>query len=369
MLTKRQTAIFKTIVDEFTRTAEPVGSKKLMDLLDFNCSSATIRNEMAALEDLGLLEKTHTSSGRIPSSRGYRFYVENLMERELDDGVKHSLQAVFQERHYSMDEIVKKSCDILSQMTSLTSVVLGPESRYQTLQHIQLFPLSDTSAVAVFITDHGHTENKTFHFNTAVSVEDIKTCCNLLNDKLSGTPINEVVERMQQIEPLLASHIARHEVLFEAFVNAFMRFATDHVYCSGQSNMLYQPEFADIEKLKELGLGLEDRISTTVGLLSGGQRQALTLLMSTIVTPKLLLLDEHTAALDPKTAASVMDITERIVKENHITTLMITHNMKQALEYGNKTIILNEGKIVKVLEGEERKNTTVDDLLNMYDFV
>ena len=77
------------------------------------------------------------------------------MERELDDGVKHSLQAVFQERHYSMDEIVKKSCDILSQMTSLTSVVLGPESRYQTLQHIQLFPLSDTSAVAVFITDHG----------------------------------------------------------------------------------------------------------------------------------------------------------------------------------------------------------------------
>ncbi len=91
-----------------------------------------------------------------------------------------------------------------------------------------------------------------------MSVEDIKTCCNLLNDKLSGTPINEVVERMQQIEPLLASHIARHEVLFEAFVNAFMRFATDHVYCSGQSNMLYQPEFADIEKLKELMKMLED---------------------------------------------------------------------------------------------------------------
>lgn len=124
-----------------------------------------------------------------------------------------------------------------------------------------------------------------------------------------------------------------------------------------------------VEKLKELGLGLEDRIATNVGLLSGGQRQALTLLMATIVTPKLLLLDEHTAALDPKTAHQVMNITEKIVKENKITTLMITHNMKQALAYGNKTIILNEGKIVKVLEGEERKNTTVDDLLNMYDFV
>ncbi|MEG1732650.1 MAG: ATP-binding cassette domain-containing protein [Longicatena sp.] len=124
-----------------------------------------------------------------------------------------------------------------------------------------------------------------------------------------------------------------------------------------------------VKKLIELGLGLEERITTNVGLLSGGQRQALTLLMSTIVTPKLLLLDEHTAALDPKTAESVMKITEKIVKENNITTLMITHNMKQALEYGNKTIILNEGKIVKVLEGEERRNTTVDNLLSMYDFV
>lgn len=124
-----------------------------------------------------------------------------------------------------------------------------------------------------------------------------------------------------------------------------------------------------IEKLKELNLGLEERITTNVGLLSGGQRQALTLLMATIVTPKLLLLDEHTAALDPKTATQVMEITDKIVKEHNITTLMITHNMRQALEYGNKTIILNEGKTVKVLEGEERASTSVEDLLQMYDFI
>lgn len=258
MLTGRQTCIFKAIVDEFTRTAEPVGSKRLMDLLDFQCSSATIRNEMAALEELGLLEKTHTSSGRIPSSKGYRFYVENLMEKQLDESIKNSLQNVFKERHYSMDEIVKKSCDILSQMTSLTSIVLGPDSEYQTLQHIQLIPLNERSAVAIFVTDHGHTENKTFYFPTDVSVEDIKTCCNLLNDKLMGTPITNVVDRLQEIKPLLASHVARHEVLFEAFVNAFMKFATNHVYCSGQANMLYQPEFADVEKLKELVKMLED---------------------------------------------------------------------------------------------------------------
>lgn len=258
MLTNRQIVIFKTIVEEFTRTAEPVGSKTLMSLLDVPCSSATIRNEMAALESEGLLEKTHTSSGRIPSSAGYRYYVENLMEKELDEGVKNSLQKVFRERHYSLDEIVQKSCDILSKMTSLTSVVLGPDSKCQRLQHIQLIPISDRSAVAIFVTDHGHTENKTFQFEETVSLEDLKNCCAIMNDKLSGTPICNVVERMQEIQPLLAAHISRHEVLFQAFVNAFVKFASDHVYTSGQSNMLYQPEFADIEKLKQLMNMLEN---------------------------------------------------------------------------------------------------------------
>ena len=258
MLTNRQIVIFKTIVDEFTRTAEPVGSKTLMTLLDFPCSSATIRNEMAALEAEGLLEKTHTSSGRIPSSKGYRFYVENLMEKELDEGVKNSLQKVFKERHYSLDEIVKKSCDILSDMTNLTSVVLGPDSKCQRLQNVQLIPISERSAVAIFVTDHGHTENKTFQFDEKISVEDIQNCCVILNEKLSGTPISSVVERMQEIQPLLEAHITRHEVLFQAFVNAFVRFASDNVYYSGQSNMLYQPEFADIEKLKQLMSMLED---------------------------------------------------------------------------------------------------------------
>ena len=123
------------------------------------------------------------------------------------------------------------------------------------------------------------------------------------------------------------------------------------------------------DRLSQLCLGLEDRMNQPVGLLSGGQRQALTLLMATIVTPKLLLLDEHTAALDPNTAAQVMKLTDQIIHENQITTLMITHNLRQALEYGTKTLIMNEGKIVRVLEGEEKKQTSVEELLQMYDFV
>lgn len=117
------------------------------------------------------------------------------------------------------------------------------------------------------------------------------------------------------------------------------------------------------ELLKILDLGLEDRLTTKVGLLSGGQRQALTLLMASLVKPKLLLLDEHTAALDPKTAAKVLDATERIVGKDHLTTLMITHNMKDAIAHGNRLVMMYEGKIVLDIAGEDKKKLTVEDLL------
>lgn len=120
------------------------------------------------------------------------------------------------------------------------------------------------------------------------------------------------------------------------------------------------------ELLAELGLGLEDRLSGKVGLLSGGQRQAITLLMATINKPKLLLLDEHTAALDPKTAATVLEITDRIVKENNLTTIMITHNMRDAIKHGNRLIMLHEGRVIIDVSGEEKQRLTVEDLLAMF---
>ena len=123
------------------------------------------------------------------------------------------------------------------------------------------------------------------------------------------------------------------------------------------------------EKLALLNMGLEDRMKQPVGLLSGGQRQALTLLMATLVTPKLLLLDEHTAALDPKTAAKVLALSEKIVQENHLTTLMITHNMKDAIKYGNRLIMMYEGHVIYDVRGEEKKNLQVSDLLQRFEQV
>ncbi len=118
--------------------------------------------------------------------------------------------------------------------------------------------------------------------------------------------------------------------------------------------------------LSQLDLGLESRLSSKVGLLSGGQRQAVTLLMATLKKPKLLLLDEHTAALDPKTAAKVLEITDKIVNENKLTTLMITHNMRDAIDHGNRLIMLHEGRVIIDVSGEEKKNLTVEDLLDMF---
>lgn len=120
------------------------------------------------------------------------------------------------------------------------------------------------------------------------------------------------------------------------------------------------------EKLKILGLGLEDRMTSKVGLLSGGQRQALTLLMAALQKPKLLLLDEHTAALDPATAAKVLELSDRLVAENELTAMMITHNMKDAIAHGNRLIMMNEGKIILDIQGEEKQNLTISELLEEF---
>ena len=257
MLTPRQELILKAIVEEFIKSAEPVGSKTLVEKYNLDYSSATIRNEMNYLEQIELLEKTHTSRGRVPSTKGYRYYVEHLMDKEVLQEDKYEIQALL-DNNVPIDDVIQRSCEILSNMTNLTSVVLGPDANKQTLAHIKLFPLDNNSAVAVFITDQGHTENKTFRFDDRITIEDIQTCTNILNDRLVGTPISDIVEKMNEIKPILAHSVKRHEALFNAFMQAFVKFASENVYYSGASNMLYQPEFADIEKMRNIMKMLED---------------------------------------------------------------------------------------------------------------
>jgi heat-inducible transcriptional repressor len=256
-LTRRQKEILKTVIEQFTCTAEPVGSKALIPLLSETVSSATIRNELAYLEKQGLLEKTHTSSGRIPSKKGYRYYVENLMTTELDPAVEVSLKAVFSQRHLSLEEAVSTCCSILSEMTHLTSIVIGPEED-QTLVKVSLIPINRQEAVCVLVTSTGHTENRMFHFAEDISLQDLSACTDLFNEQLYGVKLSEFVERMKEIEPMMAARISRHEVIFEAFVSAFMTYASSQGKVYGRANMLTQPEFSDPARLTELMSALEN---------------------------------------------------------------------------------------------------------------
>ena len=171
---------------------------------------------------------------------------------------------------------------------------------------------------------------------------------------------SKFIGRMFQ-DPLKGT--APNMTIEENLALAYMR-ASSHTSPFSMISKADRAEFR--EKLAMLGLGLEDRMSNPVGLLSGGQRQALTLLMATLVTPKLLLLDEHTAALDPATAEKVLELTRQIVADNAITCLMITHNIPSALSLGNRTIMMNNGQIVMELAGEERKNMTTEQLLKAF---
>lgn len=258
VLTPRKLSIFKAIVEEFISTAEPVGSKTLMEKYNIEYSSATIRNEMGELEELGLLEKTHTSSGRVPSSKGYRFYVEHLMSNGIDTQFETALSQVFFDRQRNIDDVIKLSCDILSQMTNLTSVVLGNEASDQKLREVRLVQLNERSSMAIFITDGGHIEHRIFNFSTDVSVEDLSSFTQILNERLIDTPLPELVEKLESIRPILASQLNHYEVLFESFVDAFVKFANENVYTSGERNMMYQPEFSTVEKLRDITNFLED---------------------------------------------------------------------------------------------------------------
>ncbi len=258
MLTERQSQIFKHIVDEFVSTAEPVSSKMLIEKYNINYSSATVRNEMAELERLNLIEKTHTSSGRVPSTEGYRYYVEFLMEKIDTSNYEVAIKSFVESSYLNVEEAIKNASDIISQMTNLTSIVLGPDASEQRLSHIQLFSMDERSAVAVFITDSGHTENKVFRFSDDVSVLDIQTTTEILNSRLQGTKIKDVSEKLSSIQPILEEAVVRHEIIYNAFVSAFAQFTHDNMYFSGESNIINQPDFVDLERIRQLMHMLDD---------------------------------------------------------------------------------------------------------------
>ena len=267
----RRDQILKLIVEYFIRTAEPVGSKTLLEKYRLDCSSATIRNEMNALEKDGMLEKTHTSSGRVPSKKGYEYYVANLRESEVDDKVKYALANVLSEKTKSIEEVVKESCEILSDMTNLASVLIGPKITEEALASVQLIPLSSNSATAVFVTDKGHVENKTFIIKDSMSLEEVQKMVGALNDRLKGTPIAEVVPKMEAMKSAFQDYYVKEKPVYEALLGAFVKFTGERIQLYGKDALFSQPEFAsDADKLRKL-LDFIENPTAFRNALSGGK--------------------------------------------------------------------------------------------------
>ena len=242
MLNRRDT-ILKCIVEYFIKKAEPLGSQTLIDEYKLPYSSATIRNEMLELEKSGYIEKTHTSSGRVPSTKGYRYYCEHLRDNSVSEELKHSLQTVLEGKVQSIEEVIKESCEILSHMTNLVSVVMGPDEKSERLASIQMIKLSSNSLTAVFVTNKGYVENKTFIVPDNMNADEIVDCVKLLNERLIGTPINELVDKVEVLKPMISDYVVSHDLVYQALLETFVRFASDRLSLYGREELLNHPEF------------------------------------------------------------------------------------------------------------------------------
>ncbi len=251
LLTERQNKLLKIIVDEYIKLARPVGSKLICKRL--KCSSATIRNEMAELEEKGYLEKTHTSSGRIPSEEGYRYYVDYLMEAKKMNGEDMlKLQILFSNQQLAMSDTLEKSLALISEMTNYTSIVLGKASHENKLKEVRTIPVTDTEVVVIVVTDKGFVEHKNITFDS-IDLEEVTKTVNLINDLVVGTPIDEVSSKLEfEVKPIIGRYVKEHELIYNTFYEVFRDFSKKNINIVGKNNILEQPEFNNIEKIKDL---------------------------------------------------------------------------------------------------------------------
>jgi heat-inducible transcriptional repressor len=254
MLSERQRLILNAIVDNYIHSAEPVGSRTISKREDIGFSSATIRNEMADLEELGYLEQPHTSAGRVPSTKGYRFYVDNLIKPHmLSDLELSKLKQLFAERIHHFEQVIDYTAQILSHVTNYTAIVLGPEIFEQRLKHIQIVPLNETQAVAIVVTNTGRVENKLIDLPQGVRPQEIEKLVNLLNSKLTDVPLWQLRQRLyQEVAGEMRRHVEQYEEMLHILEESLHRQEGERVYLRGATKIMDQPEFRDVDKVKDI---------------------------------------------------------------------------------------------------------------------
>ncbi|SRR5690606_35653787 len=254
MLTERQKKILQAVVDDYIQTAEPVGSRAVSKRKGVGFSAATIRNEMADLEEMGYLEQPHTSAGRIPSHLGYRYYVDHLLSPlrpRMSDIQK--LKRLFTIQRDELEQVFQETAAILSKLTQYTTVILGPMVYEDRLRHLQVVSLSENNAVVVIVTDAGHVEKKRFTVPEKISLSSIEKLVNLLNHRLAGVPLYRLKQTVhQELQDELARYVDQYEYIQSIIDDILHREQEERIYFSGTTNILNQPEFRDVEKVKRL---------------------------------------------------------------------------------------------------------------------
>lgn len=258
MLTKRQENILKLIVEHYVKLAKPISSNRICKKL--KCSSATVRNDMSYLESAGLLEKTHTSSGRIPSEAGYRYYVDHLMElKKMNAEDMLKLQIIFHNQQLPLADCISKSLQVISDMTNYATIALGTNSHDNLLKQIEVVPMNENSMIVIVVTDKGHVEHKEIKLNH-VSLEEIQKTVSLINNLIVGTPIDEVSQKLEyEVKPIIGKYVHQHEQLYNAFYTVFSDFASNDINIAGRTKFLDQPEFSNIDKIRTIYEKLDDK--------------------------------------------------------------------------------------------------------------
>ncbi|MFJ8245551.1 heat-inducible transcriptional repressor HrcA [Peribacillus asahii] len=254
MLTDRQLLILQVIIEDFIQSAQPVGSRSLSKKEEISFSSATIRNEMSDLEELGFIEKTHTSSGRVPSELGYRYYVDHLLSPQvLKKNEMQLLKSVYAERIYELEKVVQKAAKILSELTNYTAIVLGPKVKDHRLKKIEIVPLNSETAIAIIITDTGHVENQLITLPSSIDMSEIEKMANILNDRLTGASMSDLKDKIyKEVAVLLSQHIRNYGALVSTLAESLTSTKPEKLFFGGKTNMLRQPEFHDVHKIHSL---------------------------------------------------------------------------------------------------------------------
>lgn len=268
MLTERQELILKTIIKDFTQTHEPVGSKTVMTQLPVKYSSATIRNEMAVLEEQGLIEKTHSSSGRVPSSEGYRYYLDNLVEPlQLPSSVYSQIVSQLDRPFHQVNEIVQEAAKILSDLTNYTAFAEGPETHGVTVTGFRIVPLSNRQVMAILVTSDGNVQNQIYTLPHNIHGDEIEKAVRMINDKLVGKGLKEITSgylKKLSSEDLIGEHSSELLGLVEDVIKDA---ASEQMYVDGQINLLNNTtdDVNDIRSLYEL-VDQDDLISDLMNL-------------------------------------------------------------------------------------------------------